>query len=176
MFYLLFKDQWVEHQFPYLSDQAERARLDPTLPGNLKKFTNKRSPLVQSDQVQALYQIMSKELTHIDKDATIAEAYKKMIKADIHHLLVFHQDQFYGLLSLTDILPYKKVNYAGQAKVEAILNTVVLAAHESTSLGRTAMVLRGEKISSLVVLNDDLQVSGIVTVNDFLRKVSEVFP
>ncbi len=176
MFYIQFKDQWVDHQFSYLTEDAERARLEGTRPGNEKKFVNRRSPLVICEELQTLSHIMTKDLISVSHDDDILHAYRRMERDQIHHLLVLKKGKFLGLLSSTDLLPYKKVKYAGMATVETILNTVIVAAHESATLGQAALVLKNEKISSMIVLNDDKEICGIVTVNDFLDKIAEVFP
>jgi len=180
MFYIQFKDQWIDHHFPYLSHEAERARLEPTRPGNTpemqKKFLNRRFPLIDADDPLTLSHIMTKNLITVDSDDTLHHCYSRMERDEIHHLIVKKKGKFLGLLSARDLLQYKRVKNAGVATVENILNTVVLAAHESTTIGQAALVLKNEKISSLIVLNDDREIYGIVTVNDFLEKVSEVFP
>lgn len=180
MFFIHFKDQWVDHQFLYLSEEAEAARLEPTRPGNTpekqKKFLNRRFPLIHTEDPQKLYHIMSKDLITVDSDDTLHHCFSRMERDGIHHLIVKKRGKFLGLLSSRDLLQYKRIKNAGLATVETILNTVVVAAHENTTLGQAALVLKNEKISSIIVLNDDREIAGIVTVNDFLEKISEVFP
>lgn len=179
MFYILFKDQWVEHSFDYLSLTAQKARLEPTLPNtsnrDLKKFRNNRPENAGERPKIPVGQIMSKQIIQVTGNQTITDCIKKMEKENIHHLVVQENEKFLGLISQRDLLPFKKIKNAGGAKIELILNTVILGVHESTTLGEVCLVLYREKISSLPVLDDDLQVCGIVTINDVLRKSSEFF-
>jgi signal-transduction protein with cAMP-binding, CBS, and nucleotidyltransferase domain len=176
MFFIQFKDQWVDHQFNYLCDDAERARLEATRPGNPKKFINKRATLVSLEDPDTLYHIMTKDLISVNHDDSLQHCYTRMERDQIHHLLVQKKGKFLGLLSSRDLLQYKKIKNAGLAPVETILNTVVVAAHESTPIGQAALVLKNEKISSMIVLDDDRDIIGIVTVNDFLEKIAQIMP
>jgi predicted transcriptional regulator len=180
MFYILFKDQWTEHQFLYLTPQAQKARLEPTMPGRSveqqKKFLNKRSAMINENEPVTLYHIMSKELIAVDCHENLKSCHQRMEQDQIHHLLITKNKKFLGLLSARDLLQYKHVNNASIAAVETILNTVVVGAHESTPLGQAALVLKHEKISSMIVLDDDKEIIGIVTVNDFLEKIAEIMP
>ena len=54
--------------------------------------------------------IMSSPLVHIDYDATLEEAAKKMVDNKIQHLLVKNADKLVGILTTSDLSTYLRQN------------------------------------------------------------------
>jgi CBS domain-containing protein len=178
VFYLLFKSRWVEHTPSYLDEAATTARLEPTLVGR-----GRSEPAMQSGRLKvkdrhatSLGEIMGADLVTISSRETLARAYHTMQEHRIHHLIITHAGKFMGVISDRDLEGMRRVPEGGSLKIEAITTTVVLAAHESTPIGACAWVFAHEAISSLPILNDDLEVVGIVTVRDLLRELGRLIP
>lgn len=174
MFYLLFKNKWVEHQIDYLSSENDRARLDPTLPGKSGKafMSHRAQPLESAYRDLYLADIMSKNLVSVDQKTSLQDCYKLLIKKQIHHLIIENEGVFVGVISDRDLMAYTKVPFAAEQSVQTVMTNVVLAAHESVTVGRAALVLNKEKISSLPVLSDDCKIIGLVTLRDMASVLS----
>jgi signal-transduction protein with cAMP-binding, CBS, and nucleotidyltransferase domain len=65
---------------------------------------NKKSTEVSVDE------IMSSPLVHIDYNATLEEAAKKMVDNKIQHLLVKNADKLVGILTTSDLSTYLRQN------------------------------------------------------------------
>lgn len=171
MFYLLFKNQWVEHELSYLNQESDDARLEATKPGLSGKFNiaHQRFRLKDGVPVVTLADIMSKEILHVTPDTPLSVCRHIMETEGIHHLAVFNDGQFSGLISDRDINLVARLPDASKMKASQVTSTIILAASESTTLGRTCQVFLKEGISALPVLNEDLNISGIVTLRDMIR-------
>ncbi|MBH48370.1 MAG: hypothetical protein CME71_09405 [Halobacteriovorax sp.] len=173
MIYLLFKKQWVEHEPEYLSHEQEAVRLEPTLLGAKKSnIKNQRFRIQDGKPVLSIGDIMSRELLHVTHNTPLKVCGSIMKNESVHHLAVFNDGHFCGLISDRDILFARNNDSSAKANADSVATTVVMAIHESAPAGITAKVLLQEGINALPVLDDDLNICGIVTTRDFLRVLS----
>tara|TARA_R110000868_G_scaffold117600_13_gene312441 strand:- start:11122 stop:11652 length:531 start_codon:yes stop_codon:yes gene_type:complete len=172
MIYLLFKNQWVEHEPDYLSHDNETFRLEPTLVGGSKSNIKSQRFRVQDGKPMiSISDVMTREILHVTHNTPLTVCSSIMKNEGVHHLAVFNDGHFCGLISDRDILftSHKPVH---KKTADAVATTVVMAIHENTPAGLTAKVLLQEGINALPVLDDDLNICGIVTTRDFLRVLS----
>lgn len=175
MFYLLFKNKWVEHQLEYVGTENDSARIEPTLPGKSgRPFLGSKYRLVNDQPALCLIDVMSKDLISVSHTTPLKDCYQIFESKGIHHLIVEDHGRFIGVISDRDVATYKKVPFAADLKAESITTNIVLAAHESVTVGQAALALNREKISCLPVLNDDTELVGIVTLRDMARVLSEI--
>jgi len=176
MFYLLFKNQWVEHELSYLTQEADQARLDATQPGLNKPYNvaNQRFRLKDGVPVITLSDIMSKEILHVTPETPLNVCQHIMDQEAVHHLAVFKDGQFSGLISDRDIKLVARIPNSSKMKAMEVSSTIILAANENTTVGRTCQVFLKEGISALPILDEDLNICGIVTLRDMIRILSHL--
>ncbi|WP_185903057.1 CBS domain-containing protein [Bacteriovorax stolpii] len=124
--------------------------------------------------------IMSKDLITINNDVPIIDAYRLMKEKDIRHLpVVDHNQRIIGILSDRDVqkaMVAKKLDeYYCETptdnKVSSFMNSPVYMVNEKTDLKAVAKIMIREKISSLIVENDEHDITGIVTTTDMLAYI-----
>tara|TARA_R110000868_G_scaffold68518_7_gene202575 strand:+ start:13751 stop:14278 length:528 start_codon:yes stop_codon:yes gene_type:complete len=171
MIYLLFKNQWVEHEPDYLSHEQESVRLEPTLVGAKSNTKNQRFRIHDGKPIISIADIMSRDILHVTHNTPLSVCSSIMKNEGVHHLAVFNDGHFCGLISDRDIL-FTSHLLTDKKTAAAVATTVVMAIHENAPAGLTANVLLHEGINALPVLDDDLNICGIVTTRDFLRVLS----
>lgn len=177
MVYLLFKNQWVEHTPDYLDADCEKARLDPTLIGSHKINTkNQRYILKDGKPLIKLCDIMTRDLLHVSLKTPIKACSHIMNIEGVHHLAVFEDGQFCGIISDRDIRTISKLSNLDKIHVDQIETTVVMGASTELSVGQASLIMRNESINCLPILDEDLNLAGIVTSSDLLRVLSNLVP
>lgn len=177
MIYILLKNQWVEHTPDYLSIDCEKARLEPTLTGVGKINTKNQRLLIQNDRVTiTLNDIMSPEILHVSLKTPVKVCSHIMNTEGVHHLAVFDDGKFCGIISDRDIKTISKLPNLDKISVSNIETTVVMAAKSDLSVGQACVVMKNESINCLPVLDEDLNLVGIATSSDMLRVLANLIP
>lgn len=175
MLYLLFKNDWVEHTPDYLLPENDRPRLEATVAaGHAQNIKNARFHKIDGKPVVMAADLMSSNVLHVSLKTPLIACHHIMKTEGVHHLAVFEDGKFCGLISDRDVLIFAKSELAKKATAADIITTVVLAAHESTTIGRTAKVFLQEGINAMPVLDDELAIVGIITTKDILRFMTSI--
>lgn len=177
MIYLFFKNQWVEHVPEYLGADTEKARLEPTLTGQGHVNTkNQRYILKDGKPLIKLSDIMTRDLLHVSLKTPIKVCTHIMNNEGVHHLAVFDDGQFCGIISDRDLRTVSKLSNLDKILVEQIETTVVMGASSELTVGQASLIMKNESINCLPVLDEDLNLAGIVTSSDLLRVLSNLVP
>ena len=109
---------------------------------------------------------MTRKIVCVPVGTSLFEAHELMAEKRIRHLPVIdEEDNLIGILSQRDL------NYVPDSKnltVEMMMNAPVECIDESMSLRKAIFVMLEKKISSLIILNSQSEVTGIVTTDDLL--------
>ena len=122
--------------------------------------------------------IMTRNVITIYQKTTIRDAYQLMREHDIHHLpIIDESDNLQALISDRRILRA----LAEQRSVEndSVMTVAVRPVYctaESTDIRQTARLLTEYHIGALPVLNNEEQLTGIITRSDLLHLLSEYGP
>ena len=128
--------------------------------------------------------IMTTEPTTIDRSEPISRAYKLLRDAPFHHLLVVDGDEPVGMVATTDILRLVyDVDASDDKALRSFLDhqftiddamTVELKTLPLTAEVRDAAALLSDgSFHSVVVVDDDGGIAGIVTTTDLARYVRD---
>lgn len=169
MFYILLKNEWVEHVPDYISQECHRPRVEKTLIGGAQSNLKGRAPAIDSTSKSYVGQVMSRNLMAVDAQDDLEKCFNIMKKNNIHHLIIEKENQFSGLISDRDLSLFSKVPNGDKMPVHAIASTVIMAVSEDAYIGQASLALLKESVSCLPVLNEDLEVSGIITTRDILK-------
>lgn len=114
----------------------------------------------------AVKTIMSKKLKTISAGATLQDAYAIMQESRIRHLPVLNEiGEITGILTYKDLIADKSVLLM---PVEYFMSFPVEQIHENTSLKSASLKMLEKKMSSLLITNDNEEVTGIITTDDLL--------
>lgn len=86
MLYLLFKNDWVQHTPDYLLPE------------------NAQSPAIDGKPVVMLADVMSANVLHVSLKTPLIACHHIMKTEGVHHLAVFEDSKFCGLISDRDVL------------------------------------------------------------------------
>lgn len=122
--------------------------------------------------------IMSKNPISIDYEQDMLMASKVMMDHRIRHLLVFKKGNLVGILSDRDVSRAMHINQIIDDKIELSLNSTlkipyfmswpVYTIKESTKIKTAIENMLLQKVSALVVENDEGKITGIVTTEDLM--------
>ncbi len=176
MIYLLFKNQWVDHSPDYLDPSCESTRLEPTLIGAKKNTKNQRYLLKDGKPLVKMSDIMTTEVLHVTLKTPLKVCAHIMNTEGVHHLGVFDDGQFCGIISDRDIRAVSKLKDFDKILVSQIETTVVMAVSTELGVGQASLIMQNEGINCLPILDDDLNIAGIITSTDLLRVLSNLLP
>jgi len=128
----------------------------------------------------SLTKIMSTKLVHVSPDETVGEMQKLFIALPLHHLLVMEGKKLAGIVSDRDVLKHispfsgtqlesKKDTFATNLPASRIMSCEVITVEESASLRDVAKIMLSNSVELLPVVNDQNEVSGVVSWKDILR-------
>jgi CBS domain-containing protein len=115
-----------------------------------------------------LRDIMSEVVETIPPDAAVEQARELMRRHDVGHLVVVEGGAIVGVLSQYDLRRAE-----GMAAVRAVMSAPVVTATPQASLRQAANVLRGNHVSCLPLLDEQVGLVGIVTVSDLLDLIGK---
>lgn len=127
------------------------------------------------DQIH-LDEIMSRNLFTIskDQDEILLQCAIRMDAFQISSVIVVDDDRLVGIVTKSDLVKNFSKSLAGTYKVRDYMNTDIITCRKSDSLRFALNVLNRNKISRLVVTDNDGRPIGIISYDAFLRH-SEYF-
>lgn len=130
-------------------------------------------------------EIMTRKLISVHADAELAEAYRLMLEKRIRHLPVRgDRGEIVGMLSDRDLqramkptpMPEDELGSAGldgdfdsELRVRDIMSWPVRGIRSTLPAREAAERMLSEKISALLVVDDEMHAVGIVTTDDLLQ-------
>ena len=119
----------------------------------------------------ALKDHMTRKLITINKDSTVAEAYRLMKNFWIRHLPVLDQEEEFivGMISERDLLAAPSADTA----VSQVMSNPIKTFPIETPVKSVVSAMIDEKLSAFLITKDD-EIVGIVTSEDMLVLLKEV--
>jgi CBS domain-containing protein len=117
------------------------------------------------DEIQAA-EVMSKPLITVDVDAPVEEAAKLMLDKGISSAVVSDGRRLRGIVTKTDLCRYHTMKLGARHVVKDFMGRDLVSVRPSHSIFYAAKLMRENKISRLVVVQDGLK--GIVTYSDLV--------
>ena len=124
--------------------------------------------------------IITKKVTHVDIDDTLADIYELFGHASFHHLLVTQNNKLYGVISDRDL--FKNMSpYAGtpaelprdasimNKRAHQIMTRKPVTVTKDTSIDHAVDLLLQHDISCLPVIDNNNNIEGIVTWKDLIK-------
>lgn len=129
--------------------------------------------------------VMTTDLVSIDRDQPLSDAYHALQGAPYHHIPVLDGDRPVGMLSSTDILKLVyDVEGASdkmltsmldhQFTIDDAMTTDLVTLADSTTVHDAAELLADGRRHSVLVLNADGSLAGIVTTTDLVRYLRDL--
>lgn len=117
-------------------------------------------------------EIMTKGIETIGRDEMVCQAAKKMRSLGVGSLPVEQDDQIVGIVSKKDIV-YRCIAEDGDAEsmmVSEIMTTELATCWEDESIEDAARILEEKQLHRLLVMNEDNEPVGIVSLSDMAVK------
>ena len=132
-------------------------------------FVTRQNLFTKAD-VEQLALIVNKKHPCIHRKDDIRKAAKLLVDHDLHHLPVVENKKLVGIITPTDLLKIvEKENY--KEGVENYVRKPCIPIYENTPLTVVAAIIKITKSFAFPVLDDDSQLSGIITDRDIFNLI-----
>jgi CBS domain-containing protein len=167
-FYLVNRGNVRPYEFKYLHPLKLDIRLEKTQISGVPK---KPSPKSEQEKTTVYaIDLMSKTILSLSPAAKVEDARNLMQQKRIRHVPIIVDNKLTGMISSVDIRHLDESSEADNTKrLHTIMEQVILCASESTALVHILQVFTQEDIRCLPIVNEHLQMTGILTVKDVLR-------
>jgi len=123
------------------------------------------------DDVASILEAKGSAVLRIDGAATVLDAIKRMVEANVGSLLVFEDDKLAGIVTERDYL--RRVTLEGrdekETPVREIMTAPIVYVTPDTTIEECMAVMTERRIRHLPVLTDDRDVAGIVSIGDVVK-------
>ena len=127
--------------------------------------------------MQKLADIMSRDVTVINPEATIHQAAQKMRTGDFGLLPVGENDRLIGAISDRDIVIRAVADNKGPAtRVRDVMSEGVFWAYDDEPVEEAARLMSERQVRRLPVVNRDKRLVGIVSLGDFAVEAADMEP
>jgi acetoin utilization protein AcuB len=159
-------------EFKDALEQAEENKSNKKASSLISSYQKSEKSFAEQKKRFYARDIMSSPVKHITKNSPVAMAHELLKQFGFRHLPVVDERQIMcGMLSDRDILSAQQNN-----RCEEVMQKKVIVCEEQTSIHEIAIILLREKINALPVVNQQREVSGIVTLTDILKHVIDTTP
>lgn len=128
-------------------------------------------------------EVMSSPVITISSETSLQKGWEILNAQKIHHLPVLdEQSRLVGIVTSTEILQRVIVGSGGELeetradKVAEVMRKEVITTYPTTDIRRVALVMTVYQIGSVVILDQEGSVQGIVTLSDLVKRLSEEPP
>lgn len=104
----------------------------------------------------------------------VDEAFSLMQLAKVRHLPVQLKGDVIGILSDRDLRPFLNRNWSLNITVDDVMQRSVLSVPETLPMGDAAFLMAKNRVGSLLVVDDNGNLSGIFTTTDALNALVEI--
>ena len=117
-------------------------------------------------------EIMDKNPKTADPNMNAAELSSKMLAEGIQQMPVVFEDKLVGLITVHDLWKqYKDKTTLSALKVSDVMNTNILKISPKDKVGTAAELFADKRFKSLLVVNLDNKLKGVVTAFDIIKIV-----
>jgi predicted transcriptional regulator len=123
-----------------------------------------------------LREVMKRNPTMINKDATVAKAAKVMCQEGVGSVIILQHNRPIGIVTEEDIncKVVAKDLKPSKVHVNDIMSTPLITVSADKTVGDAAQMMVKHRVRRLPVVDDDDRVIGIVTVRDLLTVSNEL--
>ncbi|WP_024851324.1 CBS domain-containing protein [Hydrogenovibrio kuenenii] len=128
-------------------------------------------------------EIMSSPVFIIAESDSLLDAWELMTQHNIHHLPVLNDAEvLVGMISYHEILQRAIVSHDGQIEeirqetVAQWMHKEVITTLKKTDIRKVAQVMAQYQIGSVVIMSEEKQLLGIVTLSDLVKRLAEEPP
>jgi CBS domain-containing protein len=111
------------------------------------------------------------EALAIEADATVFDAIKRMVEANVGSLLVTERGKLSGIVTERDYL--RRVTLEGRTEKETpvreIMTSELVYVTPDTSIDECMAVMTERRIRHLPVLNEGREIAGVVSIGDLVK-------
>jgi len=122
---------------------------------------------LRRDESPPVSQVMTRTVTTIDRETTVAEAERLSRANFVRHFPVMYAERLEGILSDRDLRRAVGRGRRGDCTVDKVMTSDLITVSSSAPLHEVARLMLEHKISAIPVV-DDLRLSGICTSTDML--------
>ena len=123
------------------------------------------------EHVSDILEEKGRDVLSIEGDATVFDAIKRMVEANVGSLLVLEAGKLAGIVTERDYL--RRVALEGrtekETEVREIMTAPLVYVTPETSLDECMGVMTERRIRHLPVLDDDRDVVGVVSIGDVVK-------
>ena len=130
-----------------------------------------RSDLINNPDEEQIAMLMSRDLVIASPDEDVKDAAKRMIENDVRRVPVVNDDgELVGIITSFDIVSQALTKIDVEDAVENYMITTVPTTWEKTPLNVAFESMKQFGLKSILALDDDAQLSGILTETDFIAE------
>lgn len=130
-----------------------------------------RSDLINNPDEEQIAMLMSRNLIIASPDEDVNDVAKKMIENDVRRVPVVNDDgELVGIITSFDIVSQALTKIDVDDAVEDYMITTVPTTWEKTPLNVAFESMKQFGLKSILALDDDSQLSGILTETDFIAE------
>jgi CBS domain-containing protein len=123
------------------------------------------------EHVSDILEEKGREVLSIEGDATVFDAIRRMVEANVGSLLVFEERKLAGIVTERDYL--RRVALEGRTEKETavreIMSSPLVYVTPETSLDECMAVMTERRIRHLPVLTTERDVVGVVSIGDLVK-------
>ncbi|MBR0271031.1 MAG: CBS domain-containing protein [Methanobrevibacter sp.] len=130
-----------------------------------------RSDLINNPDEEQIAMLMSRNLITASPDEDVTDVAKRMIENDVRRVPVVNDDgELVGIITSFDLVSQALTKLEIDDAVENYMITTVPTTWEKTPLNVAFESMKQFGLKSILALNDDAQLSGILTETDFIAE------
>ena len=130
-----------------------------------------RSDLINNPDEEQIAMLMSRNLIIASPDEVVEDVAKRMIENDVRRVPVVNDDgELVGIITSFDIVSQALTKIDVDDAVENYMITTVPTTWENTPLNVAFESMKQFGLKSILALDDDAQLSGILTETDFIAE------
>ena len=123
------------------------------------------------NQVSQILEEKGHDVHQIEADASVSEAVKRMVEANVGSLLVTERGEITGIVTERDYL--RRVTVEGrtdkETSVREIMSSPLIVVTPQTSIDECMALMTDRRIRHLPVVDDQGEVMGIVSIGDVVK-------
>jgi CBS domain-containing protein len=123
------------------------------------------------DDVASILDTKGSDVLQIEGSATVLDAIKRMVEANVGSLLVFEEGKLAGIVTERDYL--RRVTLEGrdekETPVREIMTAPLVYVTPETSIEECMAVMTERRIRHLPVLTEGRDVAGVVSIGDVVK-------
>ncbi|WP_407380066.1 CBS domain-containing protein [Methanobrevibacter sp.] len=130
-----------------------------------------RSDLINNPDEEQIAMLMSRNLITASPDEDVTDVAKRMIENDVRRVPVVNEDgELVGIITSFDLVSQALTKLEIEDAVENYMITTVPTTWEKTPLNVAFESMKQFGLKSILALNDDAQLTGILTETDFIAE------